>query len=82
MVETGKKGIPGGGNSRNEGKVVGSSLVHKEPWFRGCFKDCEDTHLHMGCKEKKLVPSLVCLVPEAHSSTRNSVDSGSNTWTP
>ena len=79
-METGKKGVPGGGNSRNEGKEVGSSLVHKEPWFRDYFRDCEDTHLHMACREKELVPSLLCLVPEAHSGTRISVDSGSDTW--
>ena len=46
----------------------------------GATLKTEDTHLHVGCKEKELVPSLVCPVPEAHSSTRISVDSGSNTW--
>ena len=79
-METGKKGVPGGGHGRNEGKEVGSSLTHKEPRFRGYFKDWEDTHLHTVWKEKELVPRLVCPVPETPSSTRVSVDSGSDTW--
>lgn len=72
----GKKDVPGRGNGRSKGKEVGSSLVYEEPWFSGCFKDCEDIHLHMGCKDR----GPVYLVLEACSSSRIAVDSGSDTW--